>query len=155
MRERARARERRLFSLVVIQEAGLDGFWIDRALKREDWIESYVVDAASIVVSRKHRRAKTDRFDFEMLVRTLLAFKRGAARVCSIVRPPSREEEDRRHHGRERKVLVGERTRHINRVKGLSFGQGIRGVTSRHDGTGVRASTSCERASSLAGQRDH
>jgi len=62
-----------------------------------------------------------------MLVRTLLAFKRGEAWVCSMVRSPSREEEDRRRFGRERKVLVGERTRHINRVKGLLFGQGIRG----------------------------
>ncbi|AOX21667.1 IS110 family RNA-guided transposase [Kozakia baliensis] len=127
LRERARAREGRLFPLVVIQEAGLDGFWIDRVVNKEDWIESHVVDAASIAVSRKHRRAKTDRIDGEMLVRTLLAFKRGEARVCSMVRPPSREEEDRRRLGRERKVLVGERTRHINRVKGLLFGQGIRG----------------------------
>ncbi|QIP37171.1 IS110 family transposase [Komagataeibacter rhaeticus] len=127
LRDKARAREGRLFPLVVIQEAGLDGFWIDRALKQEDWIESHVVDAASIAVPRKHRRAKTDRIDGEMLVRTLLAFKRGEARVCSMVRPPSREEEDRRRLSRERKVLVGERTRHINRVQGLLLSQGIRG----------------------------
>ena len=34
-------------SLVVVQEAGLDGFWLHRLLLREG-IESHVVDAASI-----------------------------------------------------------------------------------------------------------
>ena len=42
---------------VVIQEAGLDGFWIYRLLLAEG-IESHVVDAASIAVARRHRRAK-------------------------------------------------------------------------------------------------
>ena len=55
------------------------------SLDREDWIESHVVDAASIAVSRQHRRAKTDRIDGEALIRTLLAYKRGEPRVCSMV----------------------------------------------------------------------
>ena len=38
-----------------------------------------------------------------------MAYKRGDPRVCSIVRPPSVEEEDRRRLGRERKTLVAER----------------------------------------------
>src|SRR5262249_39186223 len=38
LRDKARAREGKLFPLAVIQEAGLDGFWIHRALVREDWI---------------------------------------------------------------------------------------------------------------------
>src|SRR5208283_4503340 len=42
----------------VIQEAGLDGFWIHRLLLANG-IESHVVDAASIAVDRRHRRAKT------------------------------------------------------------------------------------------------
>jgi transposase len=42
---------------------------------------------------------------------------------CSRFRPP---EEDRRRICRERKVLVEERTLHINRIKGLLFSQGIR-----------------------------
>jgi len=41
--------------VIVIQEAGLDGFWIHRALVAEG-IESHVVDPASIAVSRRHRR---------------------------------------------------------------------------------------------------
>jgi hypothetical protein len=56
--------------MVVIQEAGLDGFWIDRVLHREHLVESYLVHAASIAVSRRHRRAKTDRIDGETLIRT-------------------------------------------------------------------------------------
>jgi hypothetical protein len=39
----------------VIQEAGLDGFWIHRVLIAEG-IESHVVDPASIATSRRRRR---------------------------------------------------------------------------------------------------
>ena len=127
LRRKAKARKGKCYPLVVIQEAGLDGFWIDRVLRHRDWIESHIVDAASIAVSRRRRRAKTDRIDGETLVRTLLAYKRGEPRVCSMVRAPTPEEEDRRRICRERKVLIGERTLHINRIKGLLFGQGITG----------------------------
>ncbi len=41
---------------------------------------------------------------------------------------PSVEEEDLRRTHRERNRLVRERTAHINRIKGLFFGQGIRGI---------------------------
>ena len=50
LREKARARTGKVFPFVVIQEAGLDGFWIDRALHNEG-IESHVVDPASIATS--------------------------------------------------------------------------------------------------------
>lgn len=110
--------------VVVIQEAGLDGFWIHRALVAAK-IESHVVDPASIAVSRRHRRAKTDRIDGEALVRTLMAWWRGEPRVCAMVRVPSPEEEDRRRVCRELKSLIGERIRHVNRVKGVLFAQGI------------------------------
>jgi len=127
LRDKAQARQGQFYPMVVIQEAGLDGFWIDRVLNRETWIESHVVDAASIAVSRRHRRAKTDRIDGEALVRTLMAYKRGEPRVCSMVRVPAPDDEDRRRIGRERKVLVAERVLHVNRIKGLLFSQGIRG----------------------------
>lgn len=127
LRDRAQARTGRLYRIIAIQEAGLDGFWLHRLLDREDWIESHIVDAASIAVSRKRRRAKTDRIDGETLIRTLLAHKRGEPRVCSMVRVPTPQDEDRRRIGRERKILVDERTLHINRIKGLLFSQGIRG----------------------------
>ena len=126
LREKTRARTGKVFPFVVIQEAGLDGFWIDRALQNEG-IESHVVDPASIATSRRRRRAKTDGIDGEVLVRALLAYKRGEPRVCAMVKAPTPEEEDRRRLCRERKVLIVERVRHVNRVKGLLFSQGISG----------------------------
>ena len=124
--QKARARTGQDFRIIAIQEAGLDGFWIHRALIAEN-IESWVVDPASIATSRRRRRAKTDKIDGEALVRALLAYKRGEPRVCAMVRVPTPEEEDRRRIGRERKTLVGERTEHVNRIKGLLFSQGVSG----------------------------
>src|SRR5437588_13093650 len=60
-------------------------------------------------------------------VRALLAYKRGEPRVCAMVKAPTPEEEDRRRLCRERKVLIVERVRHVNRVKGVLFSQGISG----------------------------
>jgi transposase len=124
LKAKALARTGKPFPLVVIQEAGLDGFWIHRALVGEG-MESHVVDPASIATSRRRRRAKTDRIDGEALVRALLAHKRGEPRVCAMVRVPTPEEEDRRRLCRELKSLIGERVRHVNRLKGLFFAQGI------------------------------
>ena len=124
LQDKAQARTGKLYPVVVIQEAGLDGFWIHRALEANS-IESHVVDPASIAVSRRYRRAKTDKIDGEALVRTLLAYKRGEARVCAMVTVPSPEDEDRRRVCRERKVLVAERVEHGNRIKGLLFAQGV------------------------------
>jgi transposase len=126
LKEKARARTGRDFPIIVIQETGLDGFWIHRVLQSER-IESHVVDAASILTSRRRRRAKTDRIDGETLVRTLMAFKRGEPRVCSMARAPTPQEEDRRRVCRERRILVGERVRHVSRIKGLLFAQGVFG----------------------------
>jgi transposase len=126
LQEKAQAKTAKMFPVVVIQEAGLDGFWIHRALEANG-IESHVVDPASIATSRRHRRAKTDKIDGEALVRTLLAYKRGEPRVCAMVTAPSPEDEDRRRICRERKVLVAERVEHVNRIKGLLFAQGVGG----------------------------
>jgi transposase len=122
---KASARTGKTYPIVVIQEAGLDGFWIHRALEA-DGIESHVVDAASIATPRRRRRAKTDRIDGETLLRALMAYKRGEPRVCAMAKAPSVEEEDRRRLGRERKTLVDERVQHVNRIKGLLFAQGVR-----------------------------
>ena len=93
-----------MFPIIVIQEAGLDGFWIHRVLESEG-IESYVVDPTSIAISRRCRRAKTDKIDGDALVRTLLAYKRGEPRVCAMVWAPTPEQEDRRRISRERKPV--------------------------------------------------
>ena len=126
LREKALGRTGKIFPLIVIQEAGLDGFWIDRVLQNQG-IESHVVDPASIATSRRRRRVKTDGIDGEALVRALLAYKRGEPRVCSMVRLPPPEDEDRRRLCRERKVLTMERVQHVNRIKGLLFSQGVSG----------------------------
>jgi transposase len=126
LRQKAFARTGKSFPVIVVQEAGLDGFWIHRVLQNEG-IESHVVDPASIATSRRRRRAKTDRIDGEALLRALLAYKRGEPRVCAMVKAPAAEEEDRRRLCRERKVLIAERVKHVNRIKGLLFSQGVSG----------------------------
>lgn len=121
---KAQARTGESYPIITIQEAGLDGFWLHRALQQEG-IESHVVDPASIATPRRRRRAKTDRLDGETLLRTLLAYRRGEVRVCAMVVAPSAEEEDRRRLCRERRSLIAERIEHVNRIKGLLFAQGI------------------------------
>jgi transposase len=125
-KEKAFARTGQSFPIIVIQEAGLDGFWIHRVLQSEG-IESQVVDPASIATSRRRRRAKTDRIDGEALLRALLAYKRGEPRVCAMVRAPTPEDEDSRRLCRERTTLIVERVQHVNRIKGLLFSQGASG----------------------------
>jgi transposase len=106
-------------------EAGLDGHWLHRWLT-EQGVISHEVDPSSIEVSRRARRAKTDRIDLEKLMRTFLAYLRGEPRVCSMVHVPTVEDEDRKRRTRERERLLKERTAHSNRIKGLLHGQGVR-----------------------------
>jgi transposase len=108
-------------------EAGLDGHWLHRWLT-DQGVTSYIVDPSSIEVSRRGRRAKTDRIDLEKLMRAFLAHLRGEPRVCSMLHVPSPEDEDRKRSSRERERLLKEQTAHTNRIKALLFGQGIRDV---------------------------
>ena len=124
LKDKVQIRMGQVVPIIVIQEAGLDGFWIHRLLQDEG-VESHVVDPASFATSRRRRRAKTDKIDGEALVRALLAYKRGEPRVCAMVRAPTPYEEDRRRICRERKTLTAERVEHVNRIKGLLFAQGI------------------------------
>lgn len=116
--------------VVVAYEAGRDGFWIARHLI-ERGIEVQVMQPASIPVERKGRRAKTDRIDLDMLLRTLLAWLRGEPRVCAMVRVPSEEEEDARRPGRERHKLTGERVSVENQIQSLLCLHGIGGFRPR------------------------
>src|ERR1700674_3348602 len=111
--------------IVSCYEAGFDGHWLHRWLT-EQGVVSHVIDPASIQVSRRARRAKTDRIDLEQLMRALLAFLRGEPRVCSVVHVPAVEDEDRKRRNRERGRMLKERTAHTNRIKGLLHAQGIR-----------------------------
>jgi transposase len=108
-------------------EAGYDGHWLHRWLTAQGVI-SYVVDPSSIEVNRRARQAKTDLIDLARLMRAFLAFLRDEPRVCSMLRVPSVEREDRKRLNRERERLLKERIAHTNRIKGLLHGQGIRDV---------------------------
>src|SRR5438105_8157963 len=131
LKSRAEQRIAAPVKVVAIQEVGLDGFWIHRLLEANG-VESHVVDPASIAVPRRHRRAKTDAIDGEMLLRTLMAWHRGEPRVCAMTVPPTPSEEDRRRVSRERATLLRERIRHTNRIRGLLFGQGITNYNPLH-----------------------
>src|SRR6266851_6434152 len=111
--------------IVSCYEAGYDGHWLHRWLTDQGVI-NYEIDPASIQVSRRARRPKTDHIDLEQLMRTLLSYLRGEPRVCSMVRVPSSEDEDRRRASRERKRLTKERSSHTNRITGLLHAQGVR-----------------------------
>ena len=78
-------------------------------------------------MSREHRRAKTDRLDTELLKRAFLGWLRGEPKHCSMAAVPTLEDEDARRPGRERQILVEERTRIINRLKANLARLGIRG----------------------------
>ncbi|HEV2153736.1 IS110 family transposase, partial [Bradyrhizobium sp.] len=110
--------------VVSCYEAGYDGFWLHRLLEAAG-ITNYVFDPASIAVEQRSRRAKTDRIDGELLLRTLMAYLRGEPRVVRIVRVPSVAQEDARRASRERDRLVTEQTAHTNRIKALLRLQGM------------------------------
>ena len=113
--------------ITLCYEVGHDAFWLARFLKARR-VECLVIDPGSLQVNRRGRRVKTDRIDVKVLLRTLIAWCRGERHVWSLVRIPSVDEEDLRRSHRERGRLVRERTAHINRIKGLLFGQGIRSI---------------------------
>ena len=117
---RARATEKlgAVPRVVSCYEAGYDGFWLHRRLEATG-ILNFVFDPASIAVEQRSRRAKTDRIDGELLLRTLMAYLRGEPRVVRIVRVPSVAQEDARRASRERDRLITEQTAHTNRIKAL------------------------------------
>ena len=124
-REEALKAGRTITRMTVAYEAGRDGFWLARWL-RERGIEAHVMHPTSIAVSREHRRAKSDRLDTELLLRSFLGWLRGEARHCSMAAVPGREAEDAKRPNREHQSLVGERTRLINQMKATLMRHGIR-----------------------------
>ena len=149
------ARARRRFGLppaapvVSCYEAGRDAFWVHRALLARG-IGNVVVDAASIEVNRRQRRAKTDRLDARKLVAMLVRWHDGERGVWHVIHVPSEADEDRRHLERERQTLVAEQTRLVNRLQELLATQGVTlpltgdvraqlGTLRRWDGTALPA----------------
>jgi len=125
--ERARFRVGEPVEICTCYEAGYDGFWIHRALAARG-IQNTVLDSASIQVSRRGRRVKTDRTNAESLIRVLMALYRGEQQVAKIVHVPSPEEEDHKRLLRSRTNLLRERIRHTNRIRGLLNLQGVRHI---------------------------
>jgi transposase len=127
-RETGKARQRfGLDGSVVVRscyEAGREGFWVHRALEQMG-IENVVVDASSIEVNRRQRRAKTDRMDAEKLVKQLVRYWRGEVDVWSVARVPSQKDEDRRQLHRDLEVLKREKQQHRVRIQSLLWTQGI------------------------------
>jgi transposase len=111
--------------IAVAFEAGRDGFWLARWLRARG-IEAHVIHAASVAVSREHRRAKTDRLDTERLKRAFLGWLRGEREHCKMAAIPTFAEEDAKRPHREREGLVGEQTTIINRIKATLARLGIR-----------------------------
>ena len=90
-------------------------------------VEVHVMQASSLPVDRRARRAKTDMIDVEMLLRTLLAWLRGEPRVCSMVPIPSEADEEARRAHREREDLTGSRRSLVNKIDGILATLGISG----------------------------
>lgn len=149
--------------VVVLYEAGQDGFWISRALQERGY-EVVVVDPASIPVERQTRRAKTDRLDAIRLLSCLRGWLRGERDRLHAVRVPAPEAEDVRHLIRERGQLQKEIGQHRDRVCKLlrtvgcwvKVGPGLAGQLERdeivcHDGVALpqclrqRLMRECER----------
>jgi transposase len=140
--------------VVSCYEAGRDGFWVHRALT-ELGLENRGVDSASLAVSRRKRRAKTDRLDARKLVTMLVRVWCGEPRVWSEVRVPTVAAETARQVSRERTALTQEQTRLTNQMRGwlATWGgafprQRPRGWwTTVQDWAGRRCPSKCKRGS--------
>ena len=135
--------------VVSCYEAGRDGFWLHRHLQSIG-VQNLIVDSASIAVSRRKRRAKTDRLDARKLLAMLLRHQRGEREVWSVVRVPSVEDEDARQLHRELQQLKKEVLQHRLRINSLLVAQGLKlpigqdflpqlGLARLHDGRPVPA----------------
>jgi transposase len=111
-------------AVISCYEAGRDGFWLHRYLVAHG-TTNHVVDSSSIEVNRRARRAKTDRLDLGGLLNLLARYVLGDRRVWRVVRVPTVTDEDARQLPRTWETLTEDRTRLINRMKGLLTTQGV------------------------------
>ncbi len=118
-------------------EAGRDGFWVHRLLQAHG-VNNHVVDAASIEVNRRARRAKTDRLDVRALLGLLIRYVSGERRAWSVLRVPGAQAEDERRVYRERERLLKERGAHRARMQSLLLLHNLRRVDLRLAGLGER-----------------
>ena len=120
---RAATSGRSIDRVIVVYEAGYGGFWLARWLTARG-IEVHVMQPSSVPVERRKRRAKSDKIDADLLLRTLLAWLRGEPRVCSMVAVPDEAEEDARRP-QEREELIRERIMLTNRIGAILATVGI------------------------------
>ena len=111
--------------VLVLYEAGQDGFWIARALQARG-VQEVVIDAASVPVPRHARRAKTDRLDALKLLGELQAWLRGERPELRVVHIPSEDAEARRLLTRQRGLLQKEIGQHRDRMRKLLRTQGCK-----------------------------
>ena len=106
-------------------EAGREGFWLHRCLQGHG-ITTPVVDASSIEVNRRRRRAKSDGLDVRKLLSMLMRYEQGERHVWQVVTVPSVAAEDQRHLPRDLDTLQQERASTTPRLQGLLSSQGLR-----------------------------
>jgi len=97
-------------------EAGREGFWPYRALQQAG-MAAYVLDPASLAVSQRGRRTKTDRTDGVLELEAIEALECGQRTAGRPVVVPSADQEDARQPSRTRGRLVKERTALIAYIK--------------------------------------
>ena len=85
------------------------------------------MQSSSLPMDRRARRAKTGVIGVEMLLRTLMAWLRGEARVCSMVPVPSEAGGEARRAHRECEDLIGSRRSILNKIDGILATLGIEG----------------------------
>src|SRR5882672_5278761 len=90
--------------VVSCYEAGREGFWLHRCWQGHG-ITNHVVDASSIEVNRRRRRAKSDGLDVRKLLSMLLRYAQGERQGWRVVKVPSVEAEDHRHLHRDLETL--------------------------------------------------
>jgi len=113
--------------LVFCYEAGRDGFYPYRRLT-EVGHEVWVIDSASIEVSRRRKQAKSDGIDGEKLAELMQRKARGEQKALRVVRVPSLDVEDERLLPREREIILEDRGRLRNQIESILFTQGYRDV---------------------------
>src|SRR5262249_47379016 len=101
-------------------------------------IEAHVIHAASVAVSREHRRAKNHRLDAQLLKRAFFGWLRGERNHCKVVAIPPLKDEDAKRPSRQRQRLCGEQSRIVNRMKAALIGLGLRGLNPKLKGAAGR-----------------
>ena len=86
--------------VVSCDEAGREGFWLHRCLQTPG-VTNSVVDASSIAVNRRKRRAKSEGLDVRKLVRMFMRYHYGEREVWRVVHVPSAAAEAQGHLHRD------------------------------------------------------